>query len=113
MPRSETSSSSQAGCLLNPPEHGHRASGVSDHRTLQSPPQNALSHLHAVVAKYSTDMIDEYFRYRKKICVEALSTDGIRCCVLWHAAFLTLKAGKIMLIEWQARVSFHPGAHPS
>lgn len=92
---------------VEPPEPARCESGVSDRRTLQSPDKNALSHLHAVVAKYSMDRFNEYFRHRKNICIEALNTEGIECCVLWQAALTTLKAGKILLIEWQRLVSVH------
>lgn len=94
-----------AKMAVEPPEPGRRGSGVTDRLMLRSQDRNARSKLHALVARYSANRRDDYNRHRKNVCIEALSTDGIRCCVFWQAAFMTLKAGKIMLIEWQCLVS--------
>lgn len=82
-------------CAAKMAEPARRGSGVRDRRMLRSPEGNARSKQHEVVAQYQANRHDEYFRHRKNVCIEALSTDGIKCCILWQAAFMTLKAGKI------------------
>lgn len=72
--------------------------------TLRSPDGNALSVLYRAMSRYQRRRDDEYFRYRQKICIEALNADGVKGCLLWKAALMTLKAGKILLIEWQCLV---------
>lgn len=81
-----------------------RGSDINASRMLRSPDRNALSVLHEAMAWYQAKRDYEYFRHRKDICIQALNSDGIKCSLLWRAAFTTLKAGKILLVEWRCLV---------
>ena len=85
-------------------EPAPRESDTGGWRTLRSPDGNALSVLHRAISRYQKRRDNEYFRYRQQICLEALNADGVKGCVLLRAALMTLKAGKVLLIEWQCLV---------
>lgn len=81
-----------------------RESDTGECRTLRSPDGNALSVMYKAMSRYQRRRDDEYFRYRQKICIEALNADGVKGCLLWKSVLMTLKAGKILLIEWRRLV---------